>query len=412
MSSSIPRVPFFPILRMSTTPASSPSPPPSASYSRPVPPLIWVLVTLLAIWLMPTITEQVQYGLERGRERARADVARTELKEHNLDSLSRASTEIAKVIAPSVVHIQTTRLRQRLPDEFSRMFGNLRPQLEQVSGQGSGVVIDRDGYILTNNHVVENAQQIEVWFGEKRFLPAELIGVDQLTDLAVIKVSEPGVEPAEWGDSDQLEVGALVWAAGNPFGLDRSITMGIISAKDRHLSDNGRTGNIYHHFLQSDVAINPGNSGGPLVDTHGKVVGINTAIIGQSYSGVSFSIPSNMAKDVFERLKSNGHVVRGWLAVDPVDLAPDVARALKLPADMVGALLRDVVSNGPAEKSGLKPLDLIVRWDGHPVDSADALRILIAESKVGEQVAVTIIRDGKPLELHVVVGERPPETRH
>jgi serine protease Do len=271
-----------------------------------------------------------------------------------------------------------------------------------MEGQGSGVIVDSTGYIVTNNHVVEGAQQIEVHLSDGRKRQADVIGTDPLTDIAVLKIDADSLIAAEWGDSDKLEVGALVWAIGNPFGLDRSVTMGIISAK-------GRPGqNPFQNYLQTDAAVNPGNSGGPLVNIEGKIVGINTAIVGPSYQGVSFSIPSNEARKVYDRLRTEGKVARGWLGVALAQLTPELAKQLGL-RQLRGALVQDVVRGAPAEKAGIEPGDVVVEWNGIAVDNSMMLSPLVAATKIGSSVPATIIRDGKSMEIKVTVEERPAE---
>jgi Do/DeqQ family serine protease len=367
-----------------------------------LPRLLAILGILVIVWQFPSFLERIEYARVHGRERAESDVARSDLADGNPTDLSRLSGKIAKLVGPSVVHIDTVRLvdGRSARDEWSNPFGNLAQY--QMEGQGSGVIVDSTGYIVTNNHVVEGAQQIEVHLSDGRKRQADVIGTDPLTDIAVLKIDADSLIAAEWGDSDKLEVGALVWAIGNPFGLDRSVTMGIISAK-------GRPGqNPFQNYLQTDAAVNPGNSGGPLVNIEGKIVGINTAIVGPSYQGVSFSIPSNEARKVYDRLRTEGKVARGWLGVALAQLTPELAKQLGL-RQLRGALVQDVVRGAPAEKAGIEPGDVVVEWNGIAVDNSMMLSPLVAATKIGSSVPATIIRDGKSMEIKVTVEERPAE---
>jgi serine protease Do len=384
------------------------TPPPSMS-SRPVGPapprqfplLVVILLMLLAAWLVPSFVERVEYSATLGRERAEVDVARGALSEHRLDDISRAFAQIAKAIGPSVVHINTLQRIAAPRDEWLDFFG--QPREYEAQGQGSGVIIDSQGYILTNNHVVAGAQQIEVVLSDGRSLEATRVGNDAAIDLAVLKIQAENLIAAEWGDSTKLPVGSLVWAIGNPYGLDRSITFGIISAKDRQ----GVGNSLLQKFLQTDAAVNPGNSGGPLVDVNARVIGINTAIIGPTYHGIGFSIPSELARDVYEQLKSSGTVVRAWLGVALQVLTPDVAKELDL-KDTKGALVKGVEPNSPAAKAGIRKGDFIVEWNKQPVASANALPMMVAGTPIGSHATVVVIRNGEKLTLDVPVEQRPP----
>jgi S1-C subfamily serine protease len=272
----------------------------------------------------------------------------------------------------------------------------------EALGQGSGVVVDPEGYILTNNHVVANATEIQVALSDGRVTFARIVGVDPLTDLALLKINADKLIPAEWGDSDSLSVGALVWAVGSPYGLQHSITAGILSGKNRQ----GLSGSVYHDFLQTDAAVNPGNSGGPLVDVHGRIVGINTAIYGDAYQGISFAIPANEARGVYERLRAAGRVARGWLGVGLENLDPGAGRRLPSSAGS-GVLVVQIVRDSPADKAGLLPGDVILQWDDQAVDNKIMLSRLVARAKIGSTVNVVIQRRGEKMTLSVTVEERP-----
>jgi len=265
--------------------------------------LYWFLTILAGLLLLrffvPYFAEQISYAITYGRQRAEVEIAAEGQQNLPLRQLSKAFELVSNRVGPSVVHINVVSNEQLPDDEAASIFGSAR----QTQGQGSGVIIDEAGYIVTNNHVVRGARQIEVTLDDGRQFRATIIGTDAPTDLAVLKVNADNLIAAEWGDSDKLEVGALVWALGSPFGLQRSTTFGILSAKNREPG--------HRDFLQTDAAVNPGNSGGPLVDARGRLVGINTAIVGQTYQGISFAIPSSIAQRIYQRLKSEGRVGRG-----------------------------------------------------------------------------------------------------
>jgi serine protease Do len=365
--------------------------------SSGLPWLLTLLTVLIVFMLMPWFVERLYYAMMLGRERAEVDSARQQLPSPALTEISRQCAVVAKAIGPSVVHIDTVQ------EVATRMTPFGARGVQQAVGQGSGVIVDEEGYILTNNHVVENATQIMVNLSDRERRPAEIVGLDETTDLAVLKIPKGGLIAADWGDSDALEVGSLVWAVGNPFGLDRSVTFGIVSAKNRRgFSD----ASPYQDFLQTDAAINPGNSGGPLVDVSGKIVGINTAIIGRSYQGVSFSIPTGIAREVYERLREHGKVVRGFLGVELRDLTAEVAAKHKI-EDQAGAEVVRMGGDTPAARAGIRPGDVIVSWDGQPVRDATELTLLVGKTPVGKKVIVELIRGGEKQQVEVEVEERP-----
>jgi S1-C subfamily serine protease len=294
------------------------------------------------------------------------------------------------------VFIDTTATRPGEGDIFG-------PSVVQTEGEASGVVVDPSGYVVTNNHVVEGASEIRVSLSDNRQFAAEVVGADPGSDLAVLKIPATDLIAASWGDSSVLDAGDWVLAIGNPYGLDRTVTFGIISAKNRRGVGNSPT----QEFLQTDAAVNPGNSGGPLVNMAGQVIGINTAIIGPSYQGISFALPSNAARDVYEKLKSGQRVVRGWLGVAMGPVNPADAPRLGLKSTR-GALLRQVVPGSPASKAGLQAGDVVIQWDGHAVDDPNLLRLLVAQTKPGTTVKATVIRQGHEQDLDVTVGESPP----
>ncbi|MHB9101734.1 MAG: DegQ family serine endoprotease [Sulfuricella sp.] len=331
-------------------------------------------------------------------------------------------TSVVKRAAPSVVNIYTTQtLRGReAPDLFPffddpflhRFFGENWPTLprrlpQRQQSLGSGVIVTADGYILTNNHVVEGADEIRVLLaGKKQPLTAKLVGADPHTDIAVIKVSGHDFQPITLFDSDKLEVGDVVLAIGNPFGVGQTVTQGIISALGR--GELGITD--YEDFIQTDAAINPGNSGGALVDTEGRLIAINTAILSRSggNQGIGFAVPVNQARMVMERLVKDGHIKRGYLGVAIQPLTEDLAKAFRLD-DQSGALVGGVTHGTPAEKSGLKEGDVIVEFQGKAVTDARALRLMVSATAPGTRVTLKILRDGKPREITATLGELPEE---
>ncbi len=372
--------------------------------------LTWFLVALAALLLVkyfvPFFAEQLEYSITKGRQRAELEAAKEGLGQLPLGDLSTAYQLVSKRVAPSVVHIKVvSALVTGGGDAIDPRFQSSQPEM---SGQGSGVIVDNAGYVVTNHHVVADATDIRVTLSDGRVFEAQVVGIDDLTDLAVLKIEATDLEAAEWGDSDQLEVGALVWAVGSPFGLQHSITFGILSAKNRA----AMAGTAWQDFLQTDAAVNPGNSGGPLVDARGQIVGINTAIVGDVYQGISFAIPSNVAKQVYENLRASGHVARGWLGAQLGDVSDELARELELPVNR-GAYVVAVVSDrrnpSPAQQAGLRTGDIVVSWNGQPIGDRGALTRLVAAAQVGSDVEATVVREGREIALTVHIGERPSQ---
>ena len=347
--------------------------------------------------------------------------AQTKEMKAQFQELSQAFRDIAKEVGPAVVYISTEQtikgtnggsnspeqFREFFGDEFMRRFFGEIPQEREYkqNGLGSGFITSQDGYILTNNHVVANADKIKVTLSDKRDFTAEVVGTDPKTDVAVIKIKADNLPVAPLGDSNTLEVGDWVVAIGTPFGLSQTMTAGIISAEGR--SNIGI--NDYEDFIQTDAAINPGNSGGPLVNVNGEVIGINTAIFSRSggYQGIGFAIPINMAKSVQESLITKGKVIRGWLGVMIQPVLPEIIKQFGLPDGTTGTLVGDVLKGGPAEASGLQRGDEIVEFDGKPIDSPTALRNMVADTEVGKKVDVILFRDGKKKTAQVKIGEQP-----
>lgn len=320
--------------------------------------------------------------------------------------------ELSKRLKPTVVNIRTTKhikpragsqLRGNDPfaDLFGQFFGQQAPQQpRKQQGMGTGFIISADGFILTNNHVVNGADEIMVKLSDGREIKAELKGLDDKLDVALLKISDKAALPfAELGNSDVLEVGEWVMAIGNPFGLAHTVTAGIVSAKGRVIGSGP-----YDDYIQTDASINPGNSGGPLFSSEGKVIGINTAIIANG-QGIGFAIPINMAKTVADQLKATGKVVRGYLGVHLGALNPKLAKSLGL-ASAKGAIVTNVIKGSPAERGGFKVEDVIVQFDGKAVDAETDLPKVIASTPVGKSVKAVVYRKAKRLELTVVVGQQ------
>ena len=331
--------------------------------------------------------------------------------------MPRSFADLTEKLGPTVVNIKSTKIEKvrgfRGPnareapfgDPFRHFFRQLpqRPDQYPTRGAGSGVIISSDGYILTNNHVVEGAKELAVTLSDKKEYKAQIVGRDPKTDLAVVKIKTDDELPsATMGDSEHLRVGDWVIAIGNPFGLSHTVTSGIVSAKGRIIGAGP-----YDDFIQTDASINPGNSGGPLFNLKGELVGINTAIIPQG-QGIGFAIPVNTAKPLIPQLVDNGEVSRGYLGVNIQDITPQLAKALKID-DHKGALVADVVSGSPAEKAGIKRGDVIVAYNDKAVQESHDLPTMVAATPEGEKATVTLLRNGKEHKLSVKAGELPSD---
>jgi serine protease Do len=352
---------------------------------------------ILFRFLVPQIIEESRYSWYRGELRARHEASGNGLKNVSLNTLSEAYQMLTQYVGPSVVHIDV--MREGSSDDELRKFLNSIPveKWGLVSDQGSGVVIDRSGYVITNMHVIAGAYEITVVLSDGKRCPGLVVGVDSLTDLALLKIDADRLIPINWGDSDECRVGTPVWAIGSPFGLDRTVTFGILSGKNRLV----RTSSRYQDFMQSDAAINPGNSGGPLVNSSGQLIGINTAIVGDTFRGVSFSIPSNIVREVYGRLKTSGRFVRGWLGLSLEELvSTDSNRNGAVVSSLVGA-------DSPGAKAGILPGDIIRKIADEEIRNVGHLMRLAASMEIGSQTKLEIERSGKVLLVDIVVGKRP-----
>lgn len=355
--------------------------------------LLWFFSLLVVMLVLPSLVYRVRYAMVEAEERAQFDVASDHIQNLNLMQLNDASKLLAHYVGPSVVHLRTHH--------------------GQGLGQGSGVIVDKDGYIITNYHVVEGVDSLEVQLSDGRRGNASVIGSDPLVDVALLKTELKDLHAAEWGDSDNLDVGEWVWALGSPFGFQKSITFGILSAKERRgITTERGLNSVYQEFLQTDAAVNPGNSGGPLVNFEGKIIGINTAIYGPTYQGISFSIPSSIAKASYEQLRKTGSVERGYLGVRPEAMTDTVAQLLGLEKDK-GVIVVLVQPDTPASDAGLRGGDVILKWDGTEFSDPTLLSRTIAGTPIGKTVPVEIVRqDGRgtrELTLEVTVAAKPRE---
>ncbi len=383
------------------------SSPHQLAYSTLLSLMIVLLVIVAVRVTVPPLVESLRYSWHHGQLRAEYEISGQQLQNVSLNSLSEASELVSRRVGPSVVHINLLEVQK---DSDRWLLGGGNESLEMM-GQGSGIVLDKSGHILTNHHVIDGAGRIEVSLSDGRRLTAHELGRDPFTDLAVIKIDADGLMPAEWGDSNRVDVGSPVWAVGSPFGLERTVTFGILSGKHRiDLKGTRRWDNrderetMYSDLMQSDVAVNPGNSGGPLVNSSGQIIGINTAIVGETYIGISFAIPSNIARRVADGLIKEGEVTRGWLGLAFKSGEFDESGT---PIHR-GALVGSWASNeSPAKKAGVRPGDWIVKFGDRPVDNFRMLTAMVAQADVGSIVPIEVLRDGKSLILEVEIGRRP-----
>ena len=329
-------------------------------------------------------------------------------------------TDVAMAVSPAVVNIRTEKVVKGggpvfrhfqspfgkddpFRDFFERFFGDIPQREFRQRSLGSGFFIDKEGYIVTNNHLIENADKIKVKLKNGKEHDAEIVGRDVKTDIALIKIkSWRDFRAVKWGDSDALKVGGWVVAIGSPFGLEHTVTAGIVSAKGRVIGSGP-----YDDFIQTDASINPGNSGGPLINMKGEVIGINTAIVSRSGGnvGIGFAIPINLARGIIKQLKASGTVTRGWLGVSIQNLTPDLAEYYGV-KDGKGALIGEVFEGDPADKAGIKPKDVVIEVDGDKIEDSRDLSQKIAEIRVGDKITIKVVRGGKELTFRVDIAKR------
>lgn len=319
-----------------------------------------------------------------------------------LTALDAEYARLVAAVVPSVVSITSSRTVQA-QDPFEFFFSKRPPRAQQA--MGSGVIVSKEGHILTNHHVVVGMEKIEVQLTDGRLVPAQLIGTDEVTDIAVLKIAAPDIVPLPLGDSDAVRVGQMVFAVGNPFGLHETVTQGIISAKGRRaVADSGV------EFLQTDAAVNQGNSGGPLLNLRGEIIGINSAIFSTSregaWLGISFAIPANVARRALESVLKTGRIVRGYLGVMMQGLTPEIVRELGLP-DARGTLVVGVLPGSPADRAGLRERDIIRRFNGRPITDVYALRERLAETELNTKIELGILREGRELMVVTEIVEAP-----
>ncbi len=386
---------------------------------------IVLLLLLLVRWVLPPLLESSRYSWYRGQLRAEYETAGEQLRNVSLDGLSRVSELVSQRVTPSVVHINVKQLLDAEVWEDGKFdlngdaFEGLR-----IDGQGSGVIVDREGYILTNNHVLEDGEYIDVRFSDDSRREARIVGIDQARDLAVLKVENVDLPPVAWGDSDSTTVGSPVWAVGSPFGLHGSITFGIISSKHRvDLSESRyqmskRIQPEYSDLMQSDVAVNPGNSGGPLVNGQGQLIGINTAILGEWYRGVSFSIPSNIVKQIYLEIREKSKTPKGWLGVHletiaktskNIEAIPDQSEQRMVPGARVVEFAR--FGQSPARRAGMKRGDVIVGFNDKPIAKHTQLIELIGHASAGSTAKFEVMRDGTRKVIDIELGARHVELK-
>ena len=340
---------------------------------------------------------------------------KTNIDDTPLPRDSRPSTTsfapVVKKVSPSVVNIYTSktlRLDPALRQYLREMYGLDRvPSERRQQSLGSGIIVSEDGYILTNNHVVEGADEVKVALSDERTVyDATVVGTDPQTDVAVVKVTAENLPTITFADSGKIEVGDVTLAIGDPFGVGQTVTMGIVSAKDR----GGIGITNYEDFIQTDASINPGNSGGALVDAAGRLVGINTAILSRTggNQGIGFAVPVNLARYVMERIVVDGKVTRGYLGVKIQPITSDIAKQSKL-SQPVGALIAEVTPGSPGEQAGLKPGDVVTEFDGKSVTDSRHLQLMVAEKPPGSRVSMKIVREGKEQTLTAQLGELPAQ---
>jgi len=372
----------------------------------------------LAMLVLVVVGGAVGFHASNKRETASSVPVMAVAEANSPEMLSRGFEAVAQKVEGAVVNINTEQVihnaAAQMQDPFRQFFGGQDPfgsffkQMPRDFKQrslGSGFFVDPGGYILTNNHVVDGASSIKVKLADGKVLDARVVGTDSQTDIAVLKVDGSGFPTLKLGNSDTVKVGDWVLAFGSPFGLQKTMTAGIISAKGRVIGAGP-----YDNFLQTDAAINPGNSGGPLVDLKGEVVGISTMIASDNggFQGIGFAIPASMADSIYNQIVTTGKVTRGWLGVTIQSMTPELAKTYNLPPDK-GVLVADVQAGSPAARSGLLSGDIVMEYNGKDLHSSNDLSLAVAETKVGEPASLKIRRNGREMSLDVRVGERPAD---
>jgi len=354
------------------------------------------LVFVVGLIAWPSFMARVHYA----RTRAELAAIRDAALNAEMSTVGKLFTTLARVIGPTVVNVTSKRRVISLADEIAALRGEQTTGFSEES-VGSGVLVDPDGLIVTNYHVVAQSDEISVALADGRRFVADLVGADAATDLAVLRIDAQGLPHAVWADSDRVQVGEMAWAIGNPFGLDRTLTYGIVSAVGRR----GVVDDPFQEFLQTDASINPGNSGGPLVDVHGHVIGITTAIVGRDFQGIGSAIPSNTARRVCDEIRQTGHVERGYFGL-----------ALRRVSDEAsiegigGAAVVDVEPGSPAAAAGIRPDDVITSFDDVPIDDPATLVLLLTRAPIGTTVPLKVIRGEEERTISVRVGRRPKES--
>ena len=385
-----PSVSVQPRIDNTTPPVESPKPVRSHD-QQPAPSSNWgthfffltMMLTIAVAWLVgPRLVEEYYYAAAVGKARGEYEHAVEQLDQAPLTEVSMAYQMVAQRIRPSVVSVKAFKSNE--------------------VGFGSGVILSADGYIMSNAHVIKDSHKFQVELYDRRRATARLIGVDNESDLAVLKIEANNLIPATWGDSDAIEVGSIVWAIGSPYEFSQTVTSGILSGKNRR-------GDAYHNkqtLLQTDAAVNPGNSGGPLVDIQGKVIGINTSIFGKTFQGISFAVPSSTAKFVFEQLVAEQKVSRGYLGLIPGEVTEKRAHMLNSP-DQQGAFVLEVTNGSPAYRAGIRPGDILRSWQGAPIQDYREIFRLAEGAPVGSEVTLSIWRAGMLNEhpTNVIIGE-------
>ncbi|MEM5315887.1 Do family serine endopeptidase [Paraburkholderia sp. JHI869] len=376
-----------------------------------------VTVLLALMFIIATLKPQwLQHQGQFGKQLAEPIVALREVAPGIGGGAAQGSyADAAQKAMPAVVNVFSSKDGSLPPDPrqndplFRYFFGdrnkNQKQQEQPAANLGSGVIVSPDGYILTNQHVIDGADQIEIALSDGRTTNAKVIGIDPETDLAVLKINLPNLPTITLGRMDQTRVGDVVLAIGNPFGVGQTVTMGIISALGRnHLGIN-----TFENFIQTDAPINPGNSGGALVDVNGNLLGINTAIYSRSGGslGIGFAIPVSTARSVLESIITSGSVTRGWIGVEPQDVTPEIADSFGL-KEKSGAIVAGVLQGGPADKAGIKPGDVLTSVNGEAITDTTRLLNVIAQIKPGTDAKIHLVRKNKDLDLDVLIGKRPP----